>query len=131
MQQLESSMLSQNKNKSYLVSVEKAVKQSKGVADCGTAALLNIEKIVKFLKIEKLHSLVFETEVPKKLVKYDETSFQQMKQKLKETEEDKDDENKTLPPSENASPTQIRNFVSNQSQYEDSPSEEDLIYQTF
>lgn len=75
MQQLESSMLSQNKNKSYLVSVEKAVKQSKSVADCGTAALINIEKIVKFFKIEKLHSLVFETEEPKKLVKYEETSF--------------------------------------------------------
>jgi hypothetical protein len=36
MLQLETSMLSQNKNKSYLVSVEKAVKQSRNVAECGT-----------------------------------------------------------------------------------------------
>jgi hypothetical protein len=42
MSQLETSMLSQNKNKSYLVSVEKAVKQSKSVAECGNASLHNI-----------------------------------------------------------------------------------------
>jgi hypothetical protein len=55
MSQLESGMLSQNKNKSYLVSVEKAVKQSRNVADISKSALSNIQQIVKFFKIEKIH----------------------------------------------------------------------------
>jgi hypothetical protein len=42
MNQLESSMLSQNKNKSYLVSVEKAIKQSRNVAEISKSAMHNI-----------------------------------------------------------------------------------------
>ena len=42
MNQLESSMLSQNKNKSYLVSVEKAVKQSRNVAEISKTAMQNV-----------------------------------------------------------------------------------------
>ena len=53
-------MLSENKNKSYLVSVEKAVKQSRTVSDISKSALNNILQIVKFFKIEKIHSLVNE-----------------------------------------------------------------------
>ena len=64
MSQLESGMLSQNKNKSYLVSVEKAVKQSRNVADISKSALSNIQQIVKFFKIEKIHQLVFATDEP-------------------------------------------------------------------
>ncbi len=79
-------MLSQNKNKSYLVSVEKAVKQSKGVAECGNAALHNISQIVKFLKIEKMHSLVFETENPTDLKTFEETSFYKMNEENNEKE---------------------------------------------
>ena len=59
MNQLESSMLSQNKNKSYLVSVEKAIKQSRNVAEISKSALQNILQIVKFFKVEKIHQLVF------------------------------------------------------------------------
>ena len=55
MNQLESSMLSQNKNKSYLVSVEKAIKQSRNVAEISKSALQNILQIVKFFKVEKIH----------------------------------------------------------------------------
>lgn len=57
-------MLSQNKNKSYLVSVEKAIKQSRNVAEISKSALQNILQIVKFFKVEKIHKLVFETEEP-------------------------------------------------------------------
>ena len=64
MNQLESGMLSQNKNKSYLVSVEKAIKQSRNVAEISKSALQNILQIVKFFKVEKIHSLVFQTEEP-------------------------------------------------------------------
>ena len=52
-------MLSQNKNKSYLVSVEKAIKQSRNVAEISKSALQNILQIVKFFKVEKIHQLVF------------------------------------------------------------------------
>lgn len=68
-------MLSQNKNKSFLVSVEKAVKQSRNVADCGNSALHNIEQIVKFFKVEKIHTLVFNTEAPTELKAFEETSL--------------------------------------------------------
>lgn len=61
MNQLEQSMLSQNKNKSYLVSIEKAIKQSRNVAEISKSAMQNILQIVKFFKVEKIHSLVFET----------------------------------------------------------------------
>lgn len=64
MNQLESGMLSQNKNKSYLVSVEKAIKQSRNVAEISKSALQNILQIVKFFKVEKIHNLVFQTEEP-------------------------------------------------------------------
>lgn len=64
MNTLESGMLSQNKNKSYLVSVEKAIKQSRNVAEISKSALQNILQIVKFFKVEKIHSLVFQTEEP-------------------------------------------------------------------
>ena len=39
---LEQGMLSQNKNKSYLVSVEKAIKQSRNVAEISKSAMQNI-----------------------------------------------------------------------------------------
>ena len=55
-------MLSENKNKSYLVSVEKAVKQARTVAEISNSALQNIQQIVKFFKIEKMHSLIFESD---------------------------------------------------------------------
>lgn len=64
MNQLESSMLSQNKNKSYLVSVEKAIKQSRNVAEISKSAMQNILQIVKFFKVEKIHQLVFQLEEP-------------------------------------------------------------------
>jgi hypothetical protein len=34
------------------------------MSELGTASLLNIENIVKFLKVEKMHELVFEVEPP-------------------------------------------------------------------
>lgn len=64
MNQLESSMLSQNKNKTYLVSVEKAVKQSRNVAEISKSAMQNVLQIVKFFKVEKIHQLLFQTEQP-------------------------------------------------------------------
>jgi hypothetical protein len=82
MLQLESSMLSQNKNKSYLVSVEKAVKQSRSVAECGTQALHNICQIVKFFKIEKMHQLVFNTESTTQLKAFEETSLHKLNQEM-------------------------------------------------
>lgn len=57
-------MISQNKSKSYLISVEKSIKQTRDMSELGTASLLNIENIVKFLKVEKMHELVFEVEPP-------------------------------------------------------------------
>lgn len=62
--QLEESMINQNKSKSYLISVEKSIKQTKDMSELGTAALANIENIVKFLKVEKMYELVFEVEQP-------------------------------------------------------------------
>ena len=41
-----------------MVSVEQCIKRAKGMADMGTAALLNITQILSFLKIEKLHQLL-------------------------------------------------------------------------
>ena len=52
-------MLSQNKNKPYLVSAEKAVKKSREVEEISKSAMTNIQSIVKFFKIEKIHQLVF------------------------------------------------------------------------
>ena len=51
-------MMADNNNQAYLVSVEKCVKQAKKMADMGTAALQNIQQILQFLKIEKLHELL-------------------------------------------------------------------------
>ena len=62
--QLEEAMITQNKSKSYLISVEKSIKQTKDMSELGTAALTNIENIVKFLKVEKMYELVFEVEQP-------------------------------------------------------------------
>jgi hypothetical protein len=39
---MEKSMMSDNNNQAYLVSVEKCIKQAKKMADMGTAALGNI-----------------------------------------------------------------------------------------
>ena len=64
MSQLEEAMISQNKSKSYLISVEKSIKQTREMSELGSAALTNIENIVKFLKVEKMHELVFESEPP-------------------------------------------------------------------
>ena len=86
MLQLETSMLSQNKNKSYLVSVEKAVKQSRNVAECGTQALHNICQIVKFFKIEKMHQLVFNTDRPTHLQAFEETSLHKLNQDMQDME---------------------------------------------
>lgn len=110
MSQLETSMLSQNKNKSYLVSVEKAVKQSKSVAECGNASLHNINQIVKFMKIEKMHSLVFDTEQPTDLKVFEDTSFF----KLNQEENDKDDQPKNIA----ASSLQDNKITSRQSEEE-------------
>ena len=57
-------MITQNKSKSYLISVEKSIKQTKDMSELGSAALTNIENIVKFLKVEKMYELVFEVEQP-------------------------------------------------------------------
>ena len=57
-------MMSQNKNKSYLVSIEKAIKQSRNVAEISKSAMQNILQIVKFFKVEKIHQLIFQTEEP-------------------------------------------------------------------
>jgi len=64
MSQLEEAMISQNKSKSYLISVEKSIKQTREMSELGSAALTNIEHIVRFLKVEKMHELVFEAEQP-------------------------------------------------------------------
>ena len=72
MNQLESGMLSQNKNKSYLVSIEKAIKQSRNVAEISKSAMQNILQIVKFFKVEKIHQLVFQTEEPSNQVRHDD-----------------------------------------------------------
>lgn len=64
MTQLQESMINQNKSKSYLISVEKSIKQTKDMSELGTAALSNMENIVKFLKIEKMYELVFDVEQP-------------------------------------------------------------------
>lgn len=77
-------MLSQNKNKSYLVSVEKAVKQSRNVAELGTQALHNICQIVKFFKIEKMHQLVFNTDSPTHLKAFEETSLHKLNQDMQD-----------------------------------------------
>ena len=52
---MENTMMDDNNNQAYLVSVEKCIKQAKKMADMGTAALSNISQILQFLKIEKLH----------------------------------------------------------------------------
>jgi DUF1009 family protein len=57
-------MLNQNKSKSYLISVEKSIKQTKDMSEQGVIALANIENIVKFLKVDKMYELVFEVESP-------------------------------------------------------------------
>lgn len=57
-------MTSQNKSKSYLISVEKATKQTRNISELGENALLNIENIIKFLKVEKMYELVFQAEPP-------------------------------------------------------------------
>jgi hypothetical protein len=57
-------MINQNKSKSYLISVEKSIKQTKDMSDLGSQALLNLENIVKFLKVEKMYELVFDVEQP-------------------------------------------------------------------
>ena len=62
MQQLEEAMINQNKSKSYLISVEKSIKQTRDMSELGAAALGNIENIVKFLKVEKMYELVFDVE---------------------------------------------------------------------
>lgn len=64
MQQLEEAMINQNKSKSYLISVEKSIKQTRDMSELGSAALQNIENIVKFLKVEKMYELVFDVEQP-------------------------------------------------------------------
>lgn len=64
MQHLEEAMISQNKSKSYLISVEKSIKQTRDMSEMGQAALTNIENIIKFLKVEKMHELVFNVEEP-------------------------------------------------------------------
>ena len=64
MEILEEAMTSQNKSKSYLISVEKATKQTKNMSELGANALSNIENIIKFLKVEKMYELVFQAEPP-------------------------------------------------------------------
>ena len=59
---MENAMMADNNNQAYLVSVEKCIKQAKKMADMGTDALQNISQILKFLKIEKLHSLLSDEE---------------------------------------------------------------------
>ena len=54
---LEATMLSQNKNKPYLVSAEKAVKKSREVEEISKSAMTNIQSIVKFFKIETVHQV--------------------------------------------------------------------------
>ena len=51
-------MNSDNNNQAYLVSVEKCIKWAKSMADMGTESLVNIDQILQFLKIEKLHNLL-------------------------------------------------------------------------
>ena len=64
MEILEEAMTSQNKSKSYLISVEKATKQTRNMSELGANALSNIESIIKFLKVEKMYELVFQAELP-------------------------------------------------------------------
>lgn len=64
MDNLQESLTSQNKSKSYLISVEKATKQTKSMSDMGSNALDNVESIIKFLKVEKMYELVFQAEPP-------------------------------------------------------------------
>jgi DNA-binding phage protein len=64
MEVLEEAMTSQNKSKSYLISVEKATKQTRNMSELGENALSNIENIIKFLKVEKMYELVFQAEPP-------------------------------------------------------------------
>jgi len=52
-------MINQNKSKSYLISIEKSIKQTREISDLGNTSLVNIENIIKFFKVEKLHDLVF------------------------------------------------------------------------
>jgi hypothetical protein len=55
MGELRDGMLSQNKNKEYLISVEKSIKQTQRMVDLGVTSIENIEHIVSFFKIEKLY----------------------------------------------------------------------------
>lgn len=64
--ELRDGMLSQNKNKEYLISVEKSIKQTQRMVDLGITSIENIEQIVGFFKIEKLYQLIFD-EDPKNL----------------------------------------------------------------
>lgn len=64
MELLEDSLINQNKSKSYLISVEKATKQTRVLSEMGANALTNVENIIKFLKVEKMYELVFQAEPP-------------------------------------------------------------------
>jgi len=90
MNQLEASMLNQNKNKSYLVSVEKAIKQSRNVAEISKSALHNILQIVKFFKVEKIHELVFQTEEPCETPKLKSDSSSRLRSATREKDHDEE-----------------------------------------
>jgi len=59
MAQIQESMINQNKSKSYLISVEKAIKQTQSMQEMGVNALKNFEQIITFFKTEKMYELVF------------------------------------------------------------------------
>lgn len=59
MAQIQESMINQNKSKSYLISVEKAIKQTQGMQEMGVNALKSFEQIITFFKTEKMYELVF------------------------------------------------------------------------
>jgi hypothetical protein len=59
MAQIQESMINQNKSKSYLISVEKAIKQTQSMQEMGVNSLKNFEQIITFFKTEKMYELVF------------------------------------------------------------------------
>jgi hypothetical protein len=93
MEILEDTLINQNKAKSYLISVEKATKQTRNMSEMGTSALNNVENIIKFLKVEKMYELVFQAEPPSSIQPIDQ-------EKLPESMKDSKKKNVSLSPTE-------------------------------
>ncbi len=56
--QVEETMMNQNDNKEYLISVKKAVKMSQTMVELGLQAITQVSQIVAFLKIDEVRNMI-------------------------------------------------------------------------